>query len=77
MTPVCVICLWVSGMGEPMNNYNHVIKAIRRMQSDLGIGSRHITISTVGIAPRIKTLAHEENLQVRLPAMARAINDIL
>jgi 23S rRNA (adenine2503-C2)-methyltransferase len=53
------------GMGEPMNNYDNVLAAVRRMVSDLGIGSRHITISTVGIVPRIKKLAHED-LQVRL-----------
>jgi 23S rRNA (adenine2503-C2)-methyltransferase len=51
------------GMGEPLNNYKNVMSAIRRMISDLGIGSRHITISTVGIAPRIRQLA-EEKLQV-------------
>ena len=53
------------GMGEPLNNYNNVMVAVRRMISDLGIGSRHITISTVGIAPRIRQLA-EEKLQVSL-----------
>lgn len=52
------------GMGEPMANYDNVLSAVRRMVSDLGIGSRHITISTVGIVPRIKKLAHED-LQVR------------
>ena len=66
LTAVSVSVSVRTGMGEPMNNYNHVIKAVRRIVSDLGIGSRHITISTVGIAPRIKTLAHEENLQVRV-----------
>lgn len=57
----------LSGMGEPLNNYKNVMKAVRRMNSELGIGSRHITISTVGIVPRIRQLA-EENLQV-LPEM--------
>jgi 23S rRNA (adenine2503-C2)-methyltransferase len=52
------------GMGEPMNNYDNVLAAVRRMVSELGIGSRHITISTVGIAPRIRKLAHED-IQVR------------
>ena len=37
--------------------------AIRRMNTDLGIGARHITISTVGLAPRIRKLA-DDPLQV-------------
>lgn len=53
------------GMGEPLANYDNVLKAIRRFNDELGIGARHITISTVGIAPRIRKLA-EENLQVGL-----------
>lgn len=52
-------------MGEPLNNYNNVIKAVRRMIDELGIGSRHITISTVGVAPRIRMLA-DEGFQVWL-----------
>jgi 23S rRNA (adenine2503-C2)-methyltransferase len=53
------------GMGEPLANYDNVLTAIRRFNDELGIGARHITISTVGIAPRIRKLA-EENLQVGL-----------
>jgi 23S rRNA (adenine2503-C2)-methyltransferase len=47
------------GMGEPLANYNSVLLAVRRIMSELGIGARHITISTVGIPPRIRKLAHE------------------
>ena len=36
-----------------------VLAACRRISSELGIGARHITISTVGLAPRIRQLAHE------------------
>lgn len=53
------------GMGEPLANYDNVLDAIRRFNDELGIGARHITISTVGIAPRIRKLA-EEGLQVGL-----------
>lgn len=42
------------GMGEPLANYDNVMEAIRRMHNELGIGARHITISTVGLAPRIR-----------------------
>lgn len=51
------------GMGEPLNNYDRVINSIKMMKNELGIGWRHITISTVGIVPRIRQLA-EEKMQV-------------
>ncbi len=53
------------GMGEPLGNYENVMKAVKRLNDELGIGARHITISTVGIAPRIRKLANE-TLQVSL-----------
>ena len=39
--------------------------AISRINSELGIGARHITLSTVGVVPKIKRLA-DENIQVRI-----------
>lgn len=53
------------GMGEPFNNYSKVLMAIRRMSGDLGIGARHITVSTVGIVPRIRKLS-DEGIQIGL-----------
>lgn len=55
------------GMGEPLANYNQVVKAIETLNSAWGIniGARHITVSTSGLAPQIKKLA-ELPLQVRL-----------
>ena len=53
------------GMGEPFHNYDNVLEAVRRMMSDLGIGARHITISTVGMVPAIRRFA-DEGLQVGL-----------
>jgi 23S rRNA (adenine2503-C2)-methyltransferase len=38
------------GMGEPLLNYKRVMEAVRRINSDLNIGARHITLSTVGIS---------------------------
>lgn len=52
------------GMGEPLANYSNVMEAVRRMKSALGIGSRHITISTVGLVPRILRLCQDDT-QVR------------
>ena len=53
------------GMGEPLANYRNVMAAIRRMNTELGIGARKITVSTVGVVPNIKKLM-EEDIQVRL-----------
>ena len=47
------------GMGEPLANYDNVLEACIRINKELGIGARHITISTVGIAPKIRQLAKE------------------
>lgn len=62
------------GMGEPLANYDNVLVAIRRMNSELGIGARHITISTVGLSPRIRKLA-EEGLQVGLAVSLHQTTD--
>ncbi|MFV0236928.1 MAG: 23S rRNA (adenine(2503)-C(2))-methyltransferase RlmN, partial [Flavobacteriales bacterium] len=49
------------GMGEPMMNYNNVMKAIEMITSDKGLGMapRRITISTSGIPKMIKKMADE------------------
>lgn len=66
------------GIGEPLANYDNVVKAIRIMNAEwgLGIGARHITISTVGIIDGIRRLAHE-GLQVNLAISLHAPNDII
>ncbi|NNN22076.1 MAG: 23S rRNA (adenine(2503)-C(2))-methyltransferase RlmN [Acidimicrobiales bacterium] len=48
------------GMGEPLANYDELIKAIDKINNSIGIGIRHITVSTVGIVPGIIKLADEE-----------------
>ncbi len=53
------------GMGEPFHNYDAVLAAVRLMMERLGIGARHITISTVGLVPQIRRFA-DEGLQVTL-----------
>ena len=55
------------GTGEPLDNFINLMKAVRIINSDQGIniGARHITISTVGVVPKIKELA-QEGLQVEL-----------
>jgi len=61
-------------MGEPLANYRNVMDAIRRMNTELGIGARRITISTVGIVPNIKKLM-EEDLQVGLAVSLHSANE--
>lgn len=55
------------GTGEPLDNFDNLFKAIRIINSEkgIGIGARHITISTVGLVPGIKELA-KQNLQIEL-----------
>ncbi len=55
------------GTGEPLDNFENLMKAIRIINSDQGIniGARHITVSTVGLVPKIKELA-QEGLQIEL-----------
>ena len=64
------------GMGEPLHNYDAVLEAIRRLNAPegLGIGQRHITLSTVGLVPQIKRLA-EEGLQIKLAISLHAASD--
>ncbi len=62
------------GMGEPFHNYDAVLIAIRRLMSDLGIGARKITVSTVGLVPAIRRFA-EEGLQVGLAISLHSADD--
>jgi 23S rRNA (adenine2503-C2)-methyltransferase len=64
------------GMGEPMANLPRVFGAVERMVGDLGIGARHLTISTVGIIPGIDALAKRSE-QVNLAVSLHAANDEL
>lgn len=64
------------GMGEPLDNYENVIRFLSLVSSDMGlnIGMRHITLSTCGIVPQIYELANE-NLQITLSVSLHAPND--
>jgi len=55
------------GIGEPLDNYDNVMKAIKILNNQKGInmGARHISISTSGIVPNIYKLA-DENIQCTL-----------
>lgn len=57
----------IMGIGEPLDNYDNVIKAIRLLNDERGknLGQRHITLSTSGLADKVKDLA-EEDLAINL-----------
>jgi len=66
------------GMGEPLLNYENVLRAVRILNDAAGknIGARKMTISTCGIAEGIERLAGE-GLQVRLAVSLNAADDKL
>ncbi|NLX14346.1 MAG: 23S rRNA (adenine(2503)-C(2))-methyltransferase RlmN [Phycisphaerales bacterium] len=68
----------VMGIGEPLANYNNVIKAIRIINADWGlnIGARKITVSTVGLPKQIRQLAAED-IQINLAISLHAPTDEL
>lgn len=68
--------LVVMGVGEPMDNYDNVLKALRIINSPrgVGLGARRITISTCGLIPGIKRLAGE-GLQIRLSVSLHSADD--
>lgn len=66
----------VMGMGEPLANYDHVIRALTIVNAEwgLGFGARRITLSTSGLVPRILQLA-EEPLGIRLAISLHGATD--
>ena len=64
------------GMGEPLANYESTWEAVHRLHDDLGIGARHLTLSTVGLVPGIRRLASAD-LPVNLAVSLHAADDEL
>jgi 23S rRNA (adenine2503-C2)-methyltransferase len=72
----------IMGMGEPLHNYENVMKAIRLLTDEQGmsISPRRITLSTSGVVPGIKKLAEEPvlpNLAISLNATTDAVRNKL
>ncbi|HEY2102892.1 MAG TPA: 23S rRNA (adenine(2503)-C(2))-methyltransferase RlmN [Chthoniobacterales bacterium] len=66
------------GMGEPLANYDHLLRAIQIINAPwgIGIGARHIMVSTSGLVPEIRKLA-DQPLQIRLAiSLHGATNDV-
>jgi 23S rRNA (adenine2503-C2)-methyltransferase len=72
----------IMGMGEPLLNYENVVKALRLMTDATGmaISPRRITLSTSGIVPALRRLAREPtipNLAISLNATTDRVRDLL
>jgi 23S rRNA (adenine2503-C2)-methyltransferase len=68
------------GMGEPLHNYDHMVRSLRILTHDKGAGlsQRRITVSTSGLVPKLERLGGETvrpNLAVSLNAPNDAIRD--
>ena len=66
----------VMGTGEPLDNYDNLLKFIHLLNDEHGmnLSQRNITVSTCGIVPKIKALA-EEKLQITLALSLHAPTD--
>lgn len=64
------------GMGEPLANIRNLMQAIKIINAEwgIGIGARHITVSTSGLVPQIKKIA-EQPLQIRLAVSLHGATD--
>ncbi len=64
------------GMGEPLANYEQLLRAIGIINAPwgVGLGARHITVSTSGLAPQIRQLA-DQPLQIRLAISLHGATD--
>ncbi len=66
------------GMGEPLDNYDNVLRFLQMLSEEGGvhIGMRHVSLSTCGLVDKIRRL-QEENLQLTLSVSLHAPNDEL
>ncbi len=76
LAPRLIDNLVIMGMGEPLANYDHLLGALRILNSPWGggIGARKITVSTSGLAPQIRRLA-DEPFQFRLAISLHGATD--
>ncbi len=68
----------VMGTGEPLDNYDNLVKFLKMLSDDKGlnISQRNITVSTCGLVEKIKKLA-DEKLQITLAISLHAPNDTI
>src|ERR1700722_10635370 len=73
-SPVRLSNVVFRGMGEPLANYATTVGVVRRLNEHRGLSARHLTVSTVGVAPAIERLA-DEGLAITLAVSLHAAND--
>ena len=66
--------LVIMGMGEPLANYDHLVKALKILNAEYNLGARKITVSTSGLVPQIRQLADEPH-QFRLAISLHGATD--
>lgn len=66
--------LVIMGMGEPLANYDNLLKALKILNAEYNLGARKITVSTSGLVPQIKKLADEPH-QFRLAISLHGATD--
>jgi 23S rRNA (adenine2503-C2)-methyltransferase len=64
------------GMGEPLMNYDSVMRSVEIVTGGMGIAARRITVSTAGWADRIKQMA-DEHRKVKLAVSLHSLDDRL
>ena len=69
-----MLAVFFMGMGEPFLNYDNVLNGIDLFEKAFGIADENVTISTVGIAPRIREFA-DLNRKIRLAVSLHATTD--
>jgi 23S rRNA (adenine2503-C2)-methyltransferase len=76
LDPRVISNLVIMGMGEPLANYENLLKALKILNAPWGgkIGARKITVSTSGLVPQIRRLA-DEPLQFRLAVSLHGATD--
>jgi len=65
------------GMGEPLHNYDNMVKSLRILTHDkgAGLGMRRITVSTAGLVPKLEKLGNETDVRPNLAVSLNAPND--
>ncbi|MGB0579185.1 MAG: 23S rRNA (adenine(2503)-C(2))-methyltransferase RlmN, partial [Limisphaerales bacterium] len=66
--------LVIMGMGEPLANYDNLVKALKILNAEYNLGARKITVSTSGLVPQIRQLADEPH-QFRLAISLHGATD--
>ncbi len=74
LTPRRISHVVFMGMGEPLLNYDNLVKSLHLLQEEVGLSYRNITVSTVGLVPQIRQMA-QEGLPINLALSLHSPDD--